>query len=583
MNWKLGRLGSKLIAINVILIGILFVSQYLFQNVFLEKNYASYKKDKLLSSIEQYSSIRDDSKMLKAFKENLLERQNLTIFEMDSKFDTILGQASEMNYIDIKKEDGEIVRVETLFGREFFDSLEEGMNIEANAIEVEKNKKLLAVNLKLDDEVKSAFYTEETFYVEFSGEDDWIKSIQENDLKNREMPVVNIEATVIKGSVVAFKNTEGNLTRHNQIIQYYTKTKNLKGVTQKLDKIKYAGSEYLIGIKASDFGYITAITTVKPSRDIVDMFNDFNKYLIIVGVTSILGLIILYKKIITNPLSKINEVSQDIAVQNFENHLNIKTGDELETISNTINEMSDNLNENIENLKNAKMQIQKDYEKRIEIEENQKFLLMNISHDLKTPLTIVKGNLKAIKDGIYDMSYIEPTIDGVDEITNTLNEMLELTKIQSVGLNLRLELSDLGRLIYKVYDEMRGLANEKNIRVEFDVEETFIMMDEREMKKVIQNLISNAIKYSPRNESILIKTHKIKDGFKFTIENTGVNIEEKAIDNIFDPFYRGDFSRDSKTKGNGLGLSIVKAVLDAHGYECSIYNREKSVVVEVED
>jgi signal transduction histidine kinase len=148
---------------------------------------------------------------------------------------------------------------------------------------------------------------------------------------------------------------------------------------------------------------------------------------------------------------------------------------------------------------------------------------------------------------------------------------------------LRLELSDLGRLIYKVYDEMRGLANEKNIRVEFDVEETFIMMDEREMKKVIQNLISNAIKYSPHNESIFIKTNKIKDSFKFTIENTGVTIEEKAIDNIFDPFYRGDFSRDSKTKGNGLGLSIVKAVLDAHGYECSIYNREKSVVVEVED
>ncbi|MDZ5016665.1 HAMP domain-containing protein, partial [Clostridium perfringens] len=189
----------------------------------------------------------------------------------------------------------------------------------------------------------------------------------------------------------------------------------------------------------------------------------------------------IYSMKITTPLLEMKEVAKSIANQDFDKELIINSKDELQDLAQSLNSISSNLKGNISELKEAYEKLKREYEERLEIEKNQNFLLINISHDLKTPLTIIKGYLKAIKDGIYSIDeYIDYTISGVDEISKTLNEMLEITKLKSKSYFLDIELSDFTRLVYKTYDKLKYLAREKQQIVMLNlVDDAFVNVDEK--------------------------------------------------------------------------------------------------------
>lgn len=304
----------------------------------------------------------------------------------------------------------------------------------------------------------------------------------------------------------------------------------------------------------------------------------------LVGFVLISVLLLVYEKLITKPIIKIKDVSKEISNQNFKSKLDIKTGDELEELSQTVNNISKNLNQSINDLRQSNNKLEDEYKERIQIEQNQKFLFMNISHDLKTPLTVVRGNLQAIKDGIFDVqTYIEPTIVGVDEISKTLNEMLELSKLKSNKLEIKLNPCEIGRIIYQQYDRIKSLASDKNINVHFEmIDEAFTNIDESEIKKVIENLMINGIYHSPEKSKIYINLKEENSRYVWSIENTDVHVKLEEIDDLFKEFYQRDKSRTQNNKGNGLGLAIVKAILDAHDLNYSFVNTEKGMKFTIE-
>ncbi|WP_346916405.1 HAMP domain-containing sensor histidine kinase [Clostridium sp.] len=569
---KIKKLRTKLIGINCLLLIVILLSQYLFQNIFLEKYYKNYKKDQIINSLKEYEELNEKDEITRYQKE-LSKNQNITIFEIDKNFENIIDSTLVDDYIVIRDKNGEERKIQILVSEEVFEDIELGDEISVKVIKSNISEMPLATNVSIYRNGKAILKSNEV---------ELITSIEDSSGEGNVQ--VELETEEINGVLIDYKRSENNINKHSQIIRYYASTNDIKIEDENLKDITYGGEPYTIGIRNSENGYIIAIASVKISKDIADMFNKFNRYLILMAIILIGGLLILYEKVITKPIIKINEASKEIANENFNIKLDVETGNELEELAKSVQEISENLNKSIEELKIANNQLEVEYNERIQIEKNQKNLLMNISHDLKTPLTVVKGNLQAMKDGIYDTeSGIDSTIEGVDEIGKTLNEMLELTKLKSSSFKLNLEICDISRIVYKTYDRLKNLAKDKNIEVEFEMEtDAFVNVDQREMQKVIENLMVNGINYSPENEKIYIKLKELGESYIFTLENTGVNIDESELELLFTEFYRRDKSRGFYKGGNGLGLTIVKAILGSHKLNYAIRNTNRGILFEIE-
>lgn len=572
--FKSFKIRTKLVAINVILLIIILASQYLFQNVFLEKNYRNYKRDQILNSLSTYENINDEDGSMKKYQKELSENQNLTIFESDSKFEYLIDGTLENDYIVIKNKDGKEISIQMFFLDEIEKDFEIGDEITANIMTTNTDDMHIASEIIAKRNGNIVFESTTIDNITITSTDGDF----DNDFK--------LESKEISGILVNYKKSSSEVNKHAQIIRYYTGTRDIEldEGKEKLEYIDYDDIPYVIGIKKSTNGYITAITSIKTSKDTVAMFNQFNIYLMLVGFVLISVLLLVYEKLITKPIIKIKDVSKEISNQNFKSKLDIKTGDELEELSQTVNNISKNLNQSINDLRQSNNKLEDEYKERIQIEQNQKFLFMNISHDLKTPLTVVRGNLQAIKDGIFDVqTYIEPTIVGVDEISKTLNEMLELSKLKSNKLEIKLNPCEIGRIIYQQYDRIKSLASDKNINVHFEmIDEAFTNIDESEIKKVIENLMINGIYHSPEKSKIYINLKEENSRYVWSIENTDVHVNLEEIDDLFKEFYQRDKSRTQNNKGNGLGLAIVKAILDAHDLNYSFVNTEKGMKFTIE-
>ena len=379
-----------------------------------------------------------------------------------------------------------------------------------------------------------------------------------------------------EGDVVKYARFNNvNIAQHMTIMDYLSNLANIKPGT----KVYGSKEKYLVTTRSLPTGYVVASISMAQSEEIINILNSFNIYIILITLVLVALLVMQFAHRIVNPIFKMQKGAQAIARQDFNHKVYIKTGDELEELAEALNNISDNLEEKINTLQTYNVKLKQEYEERLEIEKNQKNLLINISHDLKTPLTVIKGYLKAIKDGVYNRNkYIDTAINSVDDINNILSEMIELTKYSSKAYHLSLQEVDLTRLIYRTYNGVFYLSKEKNQHVVLHIlDDVFIRADENAIKKVLDNIIINAINYSPIGANITLQLIKNGNTCELSIENEGVYIQKNDLKHIFEAFYRADKSRKETVQGNGLGLSIVKIILDHHNYYYNISNTEKGV------
>ena len=219
-------------------------------------------------------------------------------------------------------------------------------------------------------------------------------------------------------------------------------------------------------------------------------------------------------------------------------------------------------------------------------EAKRKEFVATISHELKTPITIISGQLEGM---IYNIgkykdrdTYLKKSYESTQELKTLVEEMIQVSKYEILERPSQTKEIDLLELINRLLKRQTYLIEEKEITVNVYGEENFtIEVDEERITKAISNIINNGIKYSPNNSELNIRLLN-KDKKILEIQNTGTTIDEKLKDKIFKPFFRVEKSRNRKTGGSGLGLYIVSQVLKEYNFKYNIKNRKDSVVFTIE-
>lgn len=319
------------------------------------------------------------------------------------------------------------------------------------------------------------------------------------------------------------------------------------------------GEVYDIAISQSDEGHARIHLMTK------DLF--LSAFIILIFTALAIGLW-LYRSIAT-PLVKLKKATQNIKEGNLDFVLDVEGNDEFSQLCQDFEEMRRRLKESTE-------------EKNL-IEKENKELIINISHDLKTPITAVKGYVEGIMDGVADTPekmdrYVRTIYNKTNEMDHLINELTFYSKIDTnripytfSKLNVEDYFSDCAEEV-GLELETKGIELVYANYVENDV---VVIADGEQIRRVIHNIIGNAIKYMDKKRGIIqIRVKDVGDFIQVEIEDNGKGIGAKDLPYIFDRFYRTDISRNSSKGGSGIGLSIVKKILEDHGGKVWATSRE---------
>ncbi|WP_259417130.1 sensor histidine kinase [Bacillus toyonensis] len=327
--------------------------------------------------------------------------------------------------------------------------------------------------------------------------------------------------------------------------------------------------------------YAFAIVSLQPVNEAMLVLKDYYVYALIIVFLVIILLSFYYSKIIVKPLIKINRVTKKMANFDFSEKLPVTADDEIGGLSGSINTLSVNLKDRIDRLNVANTKLQQDIERERQLEKTRKEFISGVSHELKTPLSVIRSFAEGIQDGVSKDTtyYTDVILEETENMNRLIVEMLELAKLESGTYKLEMTTFSIGELIQQVHTKLLFSMEEKQLQVDVDADTSiFVKANRSRIEQVVVNLLSNAIRYTPDGERIKVSVIETEDTVKVEIENTGNPIPEESLEKIWDRFYRLDASRSRHTGGIGLGLSIVKNILDLHHAKYGVYNTNNSVV-----
>lgn len=281
----------------------------------------------------------------------------------------------------------------------------------------------------------------------------------------------------------------------------------------------------------------------------------------------------------SKPLISICSVARRMTTLDMTWKCDVKRKDEIGVLAFSLNEMSERLSVALDSLKTANEQLQQDIEKEREQEKQRIDFFTSVSHELKTPIAIIKGELEGM---IYQVGeykdrdvYLRHCLKTANDMENIVKEILSAAKMGGSDFQLMRSDLNISQMLQKACRNNSGRIEDKEMKLNMEVQPDFHYEgDGRLLEKVFSNVISNAIAYSPMGAVITVS---LKNGI-FSVGNTGIHIAEEDLKQIFVPFYRVDKSRNRNSGGSGLGLYITKTILDHHGISHEIENTENGVL-----
>lgn len=299
--------------------------------------------------------------------------------------------------------------------------------------------------------------------------------------------------------------------------------------------------------------------------------------IITIAIISIIGSFIC-SRILAKPVLELSRISKRMSRLDMTWHCDINRTDELGVLASSLNTMAQKLNTTMIELETANHQLQIDIEKERKQEKQRRTFFAAVSHELKTPITIIRGQIESMIYKIGDYKnrdkYLPLAFKTVERMENLVKEILTISRLTADGFQLTKQPTDLKILIQECLNIYKPLALKKNIFLEYTyLENITLAVDKKLFEKVLSNIISNAILYSPPNEKVTVKlSHK-----GLWVENTGIHIPEDKMSDLFAPLTLVDESRNKKSGGSGLGLYLVKTILDLHQLPCNVQNTEQGV------
>lgn len=290
---------------------------------------------------------------------------------------------------------------------------------------------------------------------------------------------------------------------------------------------------------------------------------------------------------ITAPIKKVSIRSKKMANMDFGGRITNKRTDEIGILANSLDILSENLNNALTDLQTANAKLHDDIDMERQLERQRLEFFSAVSHELKTPITIIKGQLQGMlcEVGRYKdrETYLAKSIEVTETLEKMVQELLMISRLETPGYVCNKVSFDLSKLLGERFNAHEDLLVQKDIILEKNISSDIkIYGDMQLLQKAIDNLISNALIYSPEGNVVTVNLSSESEKIYLSIENTGVHIPNEVLPKLFEAFYRVDLSRNRQTGGSGLGLYIVKTILDLHNAQMQIDNSTRGVRVLIE-
>lgn len=319
-------------------------------------------------------------------------------------------------------------------------------------------------------------------------------------------------------------------------------------------------------------------------RESVELSNRFLAY---VGLAALAGgsiLIYFTTKMVVSPILSLTNLSERMSNLDFDAHYTGNASDEIGVLGHSMNLLSQRLKETVGELKTANLKLQKDIEEKTQIDEMRKEFIANVSHELKTPIALIQGYAEGLTEGMAQDPesrdyYCEVIMDEANKMNKMVKQLLTLSALESGNDAPVMERFDLTELIRGILSSAQLMIGQNGAEVEFFREEPcFVWADEFKIEEVVTNYLNNAINHVQGERRIRIDIEAAQDEVRVTVFNTGNPIPEEDLPNLWTKFYKVDKARTRAYGGSGIGLSIVKAIMDSHHKECGAENVEGGVV-----
>lgn len=301
------------------------------------------------------------------------------------------------------------------------------------------------------------------------------------------------------------------------------------------------------------------------------------------------GIAIIYiSKSFSNPISEITNIAKKMAKLDFTHKYEVTDDDEINELGKSINEMSEKLEATINQLRSTNIELERDIEKKSKIDEMRKSFISDVSHELKTPIALIQGYSEGLLENVNSDEesrrfYAEVILDETNKMDKMVKQLLELTKLEYEKREFNNRTFNIVELEKEIVRTSQVMLDEKNAKVEFEtLEKIDVFSDDMYVSQIITNYLTNAIKhvididgekYIKITNKILYDEHKVR----VIVFNTGNNISEENLNRIWNRFFKADEARNRDDGGSGIGLSIVRAIMNNYGNDFGVENKTNGV------
>ncbi|TQR36071.1 HAMP domain-containing protein [Lysinibacillus sphaericus] len=580
----------KLFLLTTALCTLILVTIFIGQTIFFKQFYANRKVNDVITSIESfekaYVKVEYDSKKIQELEQNFYQKNAAWITTLDS-----VGNIKTANdfsleiQLDPSKNKNFSNRVIHIPLYSFIDI----EDIHRTAFLLEQGNRITIDGVQKGEKMVPAILTIENGNVALEN-----KQLSEM-LYGKQTPeptpktdsqiyvVGSIKKVQLPQGIVGTNFIYANSVLINRVKQFQVNLimneNHNNFVSTEIMDYEENGVKYKIIIKPTKdstgkINYIFAMTSLQPVDEAVQMIKDYYVYLIIFVLLLIVLVSFYYSKKIAKPLLQINNTTKKIADLDFSEMIPITTKDEIGNLSHNINTLSKTLHSYI-------TQLQEDIEKEKQLENTRKEFIAGVSHELKTPLSIMKSCISILEDGVASNKkdyYFKAMSKEVDKMDTLIIDMLELAKFESGTYKMEMDVFFIDEIIEYIYEQVALDITNKQLHVRKYLSKIEVVANQNRIEQVITNFITNAIRYTPENENIIISTIEEEERVKVCVENKGTHIAPEHLEKIWDRFYRGDTSRQRSKGGTGLGLAISKNILELHGVQFGVSNTEDGVL-----
>ncbi len=324
------------------------------------------------------------------------------------------------------------------------------------------------------------------------------------------------------------------------------------------------------------------LESIRESASISNMFYLYVGIITILVSASILWVITNH---LTKPISELTAISQRMSELDFHTKYQSRHSNEVDLLGENFNKMSEQLEGTILKLQSANAQLEKDIAEKVKIDEMRKEFLDNVSHELKTPIALIQGYAEGLKDNIMDDVesrdfYCEVIMDEASKMNIMVKKLLTLNQLESGHDRLFMERFDIVDLTKGVLQNSEILIQQKEAKILFEEQQepVYVRADEFKIEEVVTNFFTNALNHLDDERTVELKIHRQGDVARITVFNSGQPIPAEALEHVWDKFYKVDKARTREYGGSGIGLSIVRAIMESHGQRCGVENYDNGVM-----